>query len=338
MNLLACDLGGTKVLIGIYSNNDNRPKLLKKEKYLSSEWDSIYQIIEDFLFKKCIGIQPPEKACFGIAGPVNNHSAKITNLNWEIDELVLKKSFNLKSVELINDFAVLLYGIPFLKESQYMTIQNGAKLKLKKENLHTIVGAGTGLGVSRGLISEENIFVLASEGGHVEFAPKTNKEWEIKLWLQDNLKVDRISNERIVSGEGLLNIANWRFSKKDLENHPFKCLLKTQKSSTSRKKLPEKICELASQGDHTMLEIEKIWLDAYASFIGDLAVHELCYGGLWIAGGTASKHSSNFKSDSFLKQILNKGRLKDIVRSIPIRVILDEDLGLHSAACKAQIL
>jgi len=87
-----------------------------------------------------------------------------------------------------------------------------------------------------------------------------------------------------------------------------------------------------------MLEVERIWLEAYASFLGDVALHELCFGGLWISGGTAPKHFKNFKSDLFLKQYSDKGRLKDIVKSIPVKVILDEEFGLFSAACRARML
>ena len=87
-----------------------------------------------------------------------------------------------------------------------------------------------------------------------------------------------------------------------------------------------------------MSEIETLWFNSYSSFIGDLAIHELCFGGLWISGGTAPKHFKKFISDSFLKQFSNKGRLKDIVKTIPIRIILDEEFGLHSAACRAKSL
>ena len=87
-----------------------------------------------------------------------------------------------------------------------------------------------------------------------------------------------------------------------------------------------------------MNEIENIWLGAYGSLLGDVALHELCFGGLWISGGTAPKHFKNFKSDLFLKQFSDKGRLKDMVKSIPVKVILDEEFGLFSAACRARML
>jgi len=86
MNFLACDLGGTKVLIAIYEevNEDSPPKLIAKERYLSAKWESIYEITNDFLQIKCKNKYFPKIACFGIAGPVDKNSAKITNLNWEI--------------------------------------------------------------------------------------------------------------------------------------------------------------------------------------------------------------------------------------------------------------
>jgi len=87
-----------------------------------------------------------------------------------------------------------------------------------------------------------------------------------------------------------------------------------------------------------MIEVERIWLGAYASLLGDVALQELCFGGLWISGGTASKHFKNFKSDLFMKQFFDKGRLKDILKTIPMKVILDEEFGLFSAACRANML
>ena len=127
MNFIACDLGGTKVLLGIYkkSVNDDSPKLIFKKKYLSSEWDTFELILEDFLKNECKNITHPHYACFAVAGPISNDNAKIVNLSWDISGNVLKNKFNFKSCELINDFAVQIYGIPFLKENQYSTIQNG---------------------------------------------------------------------------------------------------------------------------------------------------------------------------------------------------------------------
>jgi len=341
MNFLACDLGGTKVLLGIFEKviNDDSPKLIFKKKYISSEWCSFELIIEDFLKNECRNFSHPSTACLAVAGPVSENKAKLMNLSWNISGDALKDKFNFKSCELINDFAVQIYGIPFLKENQYSTIQNGIHSYGTNNDLHAIVGAGTGLGIARGIISGSKVKVLASEGGHVEYSPKSKLEWELKIWLKNYLKVERISCERIISGTGLSRIAEWRLSKPDAQNHPLQKYIKgINIFDAARKELPEKICNLSKEGDQLMIEVERIWLGAYASLLGDVALQELCLGGLWISGGTASKHFKNFKSDLFMKQFFDKGRLKDILKTIPLKVILDEEFGLFSAACRAKML
>jgi len=231
MNFLACDLGGTKVLLGIFKTeiNDDSPKLIFKKKYLSYEWYSFELILEDFLENQCKNISHPYSACFAVAGPLSNNKAKIINLSWNISGNSLKNKFNFKSCELINDFAVQIYGIPFLKKNQYSTIQNGSNSEGANNDLHAIVGAGTGLGIARGIISGKNVTVLASEGGHVEYSPKSKLEWDLKIWLKNYLKVERISCERIISGIGLSRIAEWRLSKPDAQNHPLQNILKKLK-------------------------------------------------------------------------------------------------------------
>ena len=94
MNTLACDLGGTKVLLGIYEGviNDS-PKLLFKKKYLSSDWNSFELILEDFLKNECKNITHPSSACFAVAGPLSKNNAKIINLSWNISGNKLKNKF-----------------------------------------------------------------------------------------------------------------------------------------------------------------------------------------------------------------------------------------------------
>jgi len=147
MNLHACDLGGTKVLLGIFETdiNNNSPKLIIKKKYLSSDWSSFELILEDFLKKECKNITHPSSACFAVAGPLSQNNAKIINLSWNISGNALQNKFNFKSCDLINYFAVQIYGIPFLKNNQYSTIQNGSHSEGTNNDLHAIVGAGTGL-------------------------------------------------------------------------------------------------------------------------------------------------------------------------------------------------
>ena len=126
MNFLACDLGGTKVLLGIFEKviNDDSPKLIYKKKYISSDWNSFELILEDFLKKECKNITYPSSACFAVAGPLSNNKAKIINLSWNISGNALQNKFNFKSCELINDFAVQIYGFINRKKRENRIISN----------------------------------------------------------------------------------------------------------------------------------------------------------------------------------------------------------------------
>ena len=99
---------------------------MQEEIYISSDWDSFELILEDFLKNECKNISHPSSACFAVAGPLSNNNAKIMNLSWNISGNELKNKFKFEKCELINDFAVQIYGIPFLKKNQYSTIQNGS--------------------------------------------------------------------------------------------------------------------------------------------------------------------------------------------------------------------
>tara|TARA_Y100001970_G_scaffold275647_1_gene377187 strand:- start:1035 stop:2081 length:1047 start_codon:yes stop_codon:yes gene_type:complete len=339
MNFLAGDLGGTKIILAIYESKKSNEPIYKK-RFISKEWDSFNNILINFFEDIPSNINPPKVGCIAVAGPVLNGKVNLTNLNWSFSEQSIKKRFLLKEFSLINDFACVIYGIPFLHHNQYEVIHKGKQTKnLEKISLHAVIGAGTGLGISKGLISKTKIYPFPSEGGHTDFSPKTNNEWDLLNWLKKDLNLERISKERIISGPGLSNIARWKLEKKDCQNHPLKVLLSHYSSEQEiARKFPAEVSKWAENGDQAMKEVIELWLSAYGSIAGDLAIHELSYGGIWIFGGTASKHLSGLKSEFFLKSYKNKGRLKFITESIPIRVIVDEEVGLFSASCRAKML
>ncbi|WP_269624512.1 glucokinase [Prochlorococcus marinus] len=338
MNLLAGDLGGTKTILAVYSN-ENYPKKLFKKHYKSLEWKSFYSIFEDFIKHLPENISLPEYVCIGVAGPINGQKVKITNLGWDIDIEELSKLSKINNIELINDFSVLIYGIPFFKKSQYEVIQGTLNTEYKtNQKLVAIIGAGTGLGMSRGLITPTNIFIFPSEGGHREFSPRTENEWELIKWLKIKLNIQRVSIERIVSGTGLGMIARWKLDDPINENHPLqKTLKKIDNDKSAFTDLPALVWEKATNGDKLMSEALRIWLNAYGSAAGDLALQELCTSGLWISGGTAAKNLDGINSSNFLNAFSNKGRFQSYLKEIPLIVLKDPEATLFSSACRARL-
>ena len=335
MNFLAGDIGGTKTLLAIYSYK-NELITLHQKKYQSKEWSSIEPLIKDFLQNLPTGIEAPMRGCLAIAGPVSNGSCKLTNLGWNLSQQELCKSSNLESLEIINDVCALIYGIPFFKDKQFIQIQ-GLINKGKSCKSVAVIAAGTGLGIAKGVISKKNILALPSEGGHQEFSPRSITEWELSEWLKYDLRLKRLSLERIVSGNGLGHIARWRLHKSDAAEHHLKKIANDWPLD-QKIDLPAIACKAAKNGDEFMMQAYKLWLSAYGSAAGDLALNELCEGGLWIAGGTASKNLDGIRSEHFLESMKNKGRFSNYLHEIPVMVLIDPEAGLFSAACRARML
>ncbi len=337
---LAGDLGGTKTLLGLYGW-DQGPIEYYKKRYTSSSWSSLESILEDFLTKIPSNLKKPTFGCIAVAGQIKKHSTKITNLTWNLKLEPIRKAANLTKLELINDFEVLIYGIPFLENNQKETIQKGANNFLTNGPI-AIIGAGTGLGVARGINTPQGLIALPSEGGHIEFSPRSEQEWELSQWLKKELNVHRLSMERIVSGTGLGNIASWILHKKDNQNHALSAhahawfYLSSEKNT--KPDLPALASKAAENGDLLMQEALNIWISAYGSAAGDLALQELCTGGLWIGGGTASKQINKLKSQIFLNALRKKGRFQTFLEEIPVRALIDPSAGLFGAACRARML
>ncbi len=338
MNLLAGDLGGTKTILAIYSD-ENYPKKLFNKYYISSEWESFDSIFEDFIKQLPNNISLPEYGCIGVAGPIKDKKVNITNLEWNFDANQLSLISKINNIELINDFSVLVYGIPFLKENQYQVIQGSFNSDWQRnQELFAIIGAGTGLGISRGLITSKGIFAFPSEGGHREFSPRTEDEWTLVNWLKKRLNLQRISIERIVSGTGLGLIARWKLDASNELNHPLQKVLKQIDNNDLIIDLPALVWEHANKRDKLMSEALQLWLNAYGSAAGDLALQELCSSGLWIAGGTALKNLNGINSSNFLDAFSNKGRFKSFLKEIPLIILKDQEVTLFSSACRAHLI
>ena len=158
---LAGDLGGTKTLLAIYSDQNGKLKREYVQRYVSAEWTSLDSMLKHFLQSRPDANSTPHTSCFAVAGPVKVRAVELTNLGWSINQESLKKSADLEEVELVNDFAVLIYGLPHFSDSQQLTLQKGSRLASDgtryQQGPVAILGAGTGLGMARGLPSSARI-------------------------------------------------------------------------------------------------------------------------------------------------------------------------------------
>ena len=331
--LLAGDMGGTKTLLALYESDASQLRLLHQQHFRSGEWSSLEPMLGSFLNDRPADLAAPAHACIAVAGPVRRREARITNLPWRLREADLAHAAGLERLELVNDFGVLIYGLPHFDDSQQVILQNGEQ----DHGPLAILGAGTGLGMARGLRTEQGLVAMASEGGHREFAPRNEAEWNLACWLKQDLGVSRLSIERIVSGTGLGHVAHWLLQKPDAGMHPLRSVAEAWRHN-SPNDLPAQVSLAAEEGDPLMQRALQLWLEAYGSAAGDLALQELCTGGLWVGGGTASKQLKGLRSESFLNAMRDKGRFRELIEGLRVTAVIDPDAGLFSAACRAQML
>ncbi len=326
-SVLAADIGGTKTLLSLYSLREDRLEPHATHRYLSADWADLASMVRHFLRQHLSReLQAPAVACFAVAGPVQAGRACLTNLDWQLSESELSRACGIARVELVNDFAVMVFGLPHLRPHQQASLRAGSPVD--QEPL-LIVGAGTGLGVTMGIRTATGLKAVASEAAHGEFAPRSQAEWELKQWLRLYLQLERVSIERVVSGTGLGNVALWMLSQRDPQKcHPLRFA----------RDLPAAVAAAAAQGDQLAIDSLDLWLSAYGSVVGDLALACLSRGGIWLAGGTAGKLLEPLRSPAFQQAFLAKGRLRPVLETMPIQALIDPEIGSFSAACRAREL
>ncbi len=335
--LLAGDIGGTKTLLSLYGWDGTSLELLREERFVSAEWDDLAPMVCRFLSTPEGPQTPsPAAACLAVAGPVQGGQARLTNLPWRLAETDLAAACSIPRVELVNDFAVLLHGLPFLASHQLAPVRGGTAVP---DEPVLILGAGTGLGVALGIPTAGGLRAVASEAAHAEFAPRTEAEWALRQWLRNDLALERVSIERVVSGTGLGHVARWLLQERDPQGqHPLQEVARRWHGSAEPADLPAAVSEAADQGEPLASEAMALWLSAYGSVVGDLALASLSRGGIWLAGGTAAKRLVGLRSSTFLEAFLAKGRLRPTLEPMPIQAVIDPKVGSFSAACRARAL
>ena len=366
--LLTGDIGGTKTLLSLQADGEGAPQELVSHRYPSADWADLDNLVRHFLAEADVAALPaPQAACFAVAGPVQGGEARLTNLPWRLSEAGLAAATGIGSVALVNDFAVLVHGLPHLAAEQWAPVRGGSG---RPDGPLLVVGAGTGLGVALGVPGPSGApIALASEGGHGGFVARSEAEWELLRWLRHDLGLERISVERIVSGTGLGHVARWLMAvRPGGASHPLADLAtawsraiggppprgaggaaesaaETAESGADpaetggeRPDLPAAVAAAAAAGDGLAREALDLWLAAYGAAVGDLALSCLPTGGIWLAGGTASRLLAELRGPLFSEAFLAKGRLRPTLEPLPIRAALDPQLGTFSAAWRARSL
>lgn len=317
--ILAGDIGGTKTNVALF-DIEQTEKPLAQRSFPSGKYDSLESIVAEFVAE-----HEPQltHACFGIAGPVKDGQVKAPNLKWIVDGQTLARTLKLEHINLINDLEATAYGIEGLGAAQLHTLNEGHE----EHGAHrALIAAGTGLGMAGLFYDGKHYRPIASEGGHIDYAPRNDIEHELLNYMREQIG-GRVSYERVLSGPGLLNIYSFLRDKNYGEEPDWLAeQIKTGDGSAA--------VSIAGLGDKCELAVKALDLFAeiYGAMAGNLALILKATGGLYVGGGIAPKLIEKLKDGTFMRAFKDKGRMSALVGNIPVRLVLDDKTALYGAA------
>lgn len=315
------DIGGTRARLSLLSPSG---RTLRHAVYESRRYRSLEAVVTEVLDAE--GTRPRVKAAaFGIAGPVVAGRCLATNLPWVVDERVLSRKLGIKRVTLLNDLVALALGAQTVPKSKLYTLGAAGNPKKKGANV-AVIAAGTGLGEAM-LVWDGSRFVPSpTEGGHADLAP--NGEVEVALLGFLRGRFGHVSWERVLSGNGLGNLYDFFVSAVGVAETP-----ENTATLAAAQDRNATISALAAGGtSEAAARAVALFARLYGSEAGNLALKTLATGGVYICGNIAARMADRFEADGFLDAFRGKGRFEALMRTIPVAVVLDSDIGLAGAA------
>lgn len=317
--ILAGDIGGTKTVIGLFEEAGDRLQVIREETFPSQHYSSLEEILNRFLES---GYRPPLRAAsFGVAGPVIDGESSITHLPWVLNERTLADTFQIPCVKLLNDLEAAAHGMLHLDPTDLRSLQPGLA---RKGNI-AVVAAGTGLGEAILCWDGARHHPIATEGGHTDFAPRSDLEVELLRYLQKEF--GHVSYERVLSGPGLFNI--YRFLRD--------CGVASE-PDWLRKQIAKDdpavvISGVGLAGDDPLCaKTLDLFVSIYGAEAGNLALKAFALGGVYIGGGIAPKILPGLQDNTFISAFSDKGRFADLLRSVEVKVVLNPRAALLGAA------
>jgi glucokinase len=321
--LLAGDVGGTKTLLGLFEPAAPRPVPVATQTYSTAAFASFGDILVAFArdTKYWGGIVA---AAIGAAGPVIDGRARLTNIPWDIHEGDVAARLKTKRAYVMNDLVAMASSAETLTPDEAVVLQPGT---VHPEGNAVVIAAGTGLGQAYLHRLHGRLRPVASEGGHADYAPRTDREIELLRMLR--AEHGRAETEHILSGPGLLNVH--RFTHGSQPCVPVRAL--------PQEEWPAAISASALSGEcHPCVDALDIFVRVYGAEAGNLALRGVATGGVYVGGGIAPKILPALQDGRFLEAFNAKGTMSALVAAMPVKVIINPAAGLLGAAVRAQEL
>jgi glucokinase len=318
--LLVGDIGGTNARFAL-ANAEN-PGFSHEKTYQCADFASANQAIGAYL--KDNNANNPKAICIAAAGPIVDGVVRFTNNSWRIETKDLRNEFDTPGVKLLNDFEAIAYSVPWLQQSDILSVGLPEPKNLKGTDFTLgVLGPGTGLGAAGLCKRGDQISPIVGEAGHLGFAPETQVQVELLSQLRE--RFDRVSDERLVSGPGMENIY-WALSK-----------IRGEKNA--QLSAAEIFSAASESGDSAAAESVQLFFEILGQVAGNLALSLGATDGIYIAGGVVKRNLKLIANSRFRTGFEGKGRHRSLMEKIPTQVILYSQPGLLGASyCAIEIM
>lgn len=317
--VLAGDIGGTKTNLAICAaTKDGALTIVREGTFPSGRYKGLERLVVEFV---AAGRERIQAAAFGIAGPVVEGRVKTTNLPWMVRATSIGHELGTRRVRLMNDLEATAFGGLFVRPSEIHWIVRG---KRRSANI-AVIAAGTGLGQALLVCDGSRWRPVATEGGHVDFAPRSDKELALLVYLQK--KFAHVSYERVLSGPGLVNVFHFFADEMGRPVSP------DVRARLEREDPAAVIGEAGVAGTcPASVDAVDTFVAVYGAQAGNLALAVLAAGGVFIGGGIAVKMLPKLASQAFVNAFVDKGRYRELLAKIPVGVLTNPKTALLGAA------
>jgi glucokinase len=259
---------------------------------------------------------------------VLGNRCQTTNLPWVLEGQALASRFGIPTVEIVNDLVALGHGLPLLEASELETLHEGTE---DARGNALLVAVGTGLGVALLIREGPGLRPLPSEAGHMDLAARDETEARIVARLAERFG-GHVSIERVVSGRGLRNLYE---TLRSLGVAPESPEVRAALEAGDAGGTGAAIHRAATAGDPLARATFDRFLPWLGATVGNLALASLATGGITLGGGIAPKILDELRRPAFLEALRSKGRFREFLERVPLRVILAAETGLWGAAALA---
>jgi glucokinase len=321
VHVLAGDIGGTKTNLALFHASRNKLEKLVEKKYASGEFSSVAGIIDAFLMEDKVVL--PQRICLGVAGPVLDGRAELTNLDWVVDCDQLLNHFQVENVSLINDLEAIAYGLSELGQQHLTQLCKGNPLA--KGNM-AIIAPGTGLGQAGLFWDGKYYHPFPTEGGHCDFSPRTQEDYDLFKYLQSTYGV--VSWEKLISGPAIVDMFNFfNQSRKGATPAWLQEQLKTDDAAAAISGAAD------DEKDDVCVQTMRLFVKYLARECSNLVLKMKATGGLFIGGGIPPKIVDLIKRNDFYKHFMDCDRMQHLLEEVPVYIVKNEQAGLIGAAC-----